>query len=437
MQLSDQIARSNGSENKFFILSGLKKLFIRWPYIIYPCILLLISGTTHYIWLNFAKVITYGDWPYFINTFAQSLFPDYGVWNDSIRLGAPNVQQHFAPIYWLVSFFVRSGLDYNSAQRLVFFLPLIVSILSPYFSARIFGLSYFSAFCAAILYFGTSYFLVRQTGHLPICLVYAASPIVLALFFRLLHAPSYSAFTFFVIAYQLCIYYELRVSIALAIPLAVFLFLFGSRKNSFWILLSVVTLGLLNAYWIVFTIIYADVWREAQTVAWSGLIFDSFSTLINPLFISDWSWTWGEPNSSFIKQPITPVFVIYPLFLVLFLLFFENNRIKSLVSLCAIIGLFLSKQNNEPFGFIYEWLYFNFPLFGLYREASKFWFIYIFSIFLAAGFIIQKVVRHRNSWVRYLIIGGSLAFFLLIILCYWVITEVYLRSVTFHWNIKF
>jgi hypothetical protein len=97
-------------------------------------------------------------------------------------------------------------------------------------------------------------------------------------------------------------------------------------------------------------------------------------------------WTGGIP-AVFHTVPVDPIAFALPL--IAFLPLTSRLRNPELLWLClvGILAVFLIKQDNPPFGLIYDWMFAHVPGWRLFRETSKLFFVVAlaYSLLLPVG----------------------------------------------------
>ena len=101
-----------------------------------------------------------------------------------------------------------------------------------------------------------------------------------------------------------------------------------------------------------------------------------------------------------------PEFLILPI-LAFSALFFvnlkksRNSQLENLkicnFALLALLGAFLAKGSNPPFGKVYLWLFDNLPGMSLFRDSSKFYTLVALSYSLLIPFTISKIYKRLEK----------------------------------------
>jgi len=103
-------------------------------------------------------------------------------------------------------------------------------------------------------------------------------------------------------------------------------------------------------------------------------------------------WTGGEPTQ-FYSVPVLWYFWFIPAYVFLSAFFIKRNKLIGFFIITAVVMVFFGKGPSDPFPDVYEWFYYHFPLFSLFRDASKFWLILLFSYSILLTFLITYFTK--------------------------------------------
>ncbi len=371
-----------------------KKKSIRIRLVGAPLMLGVIAVASHLQWFNFPSLLNFSDWYYWPNKPVQQLFESWGIWVNFWDLGSTNIQIYFFAFKSVWSAISYAGFSYDVATKVTFFIPIaLLGFISPYICFRKLLRADFISFIVALFYGTTTHFLVRQTGHLPIALLYALFPLTFRLFLESLERNDIYKWIQFILLYWLMSIYEVRIVYIFSMVLLLYFLWFHAfeiGKYAKNILFSGFVFIALNVFWI-FPTIFGGLIAEVTAVTNRGLFGSNLFSLNQAFVLFESSWTGGYPNMSFIPQSI-PFYLLFVPYLILItfvarLMSDKDRGQKQMVlffSTIALIGILLTKQSGQPFAFLYEWLYTHFPGFNLFREASKF---YVLTAFGYAGLL--------------------------------------------------
>jgi hypothetical protein len=376
----------------------MKKLFILLP-------ILLVFISIFRVWFLNGTVSGF-DHPYFYTDRIKefTFFPT--VWDSVYGNGfGENLLKYF----WVETYlrFVSQlygnilKLPWEMIQRLSWFLPFIViSLVSPYYfikSLNLFQKNYFSYALSIIIYSLNTYILmVVAGGQMNLALAYSVTPLVFITFIKNTHAAFETNKLHLKLSLITGLTFALLVMLDLRYALLIFLasasyfcfyILFFQKKHLLKSILTIfvipfITVFLVHSYWIIpllqFHSIPVD---EVNTLQISGNLvsFLSFARFENTLSLLHPNW----PENIFGKVYfMRPEFLFIPIIAFGSLLFIQKEKEKKkritivFFALLGLLGAFLAKGANDPFGSFYLWAFNHIPGFVLFRDSSKFY-IYI------------------------------------------------------------
>jgi len=350
---------------------------------IYLYILILFGIITHIEWFNPYSVLNDSDWSFWHKETIQSLNISFGSWVNMFSFGGPNIQTYFN-IFKIIWFgFGSLGLSFDIATKITFLIPIAIGgFIAPYILIRKILKDNFIAFIGALFYGTTTYFLLRQTAHLPVAFIYMMAPIFVYTFINTIENNKIINWIIFSLLNLVMIGYELRmVYILYWIILICWLVFFKKKYLGLDYIKNYIIYGisllLLNLYWILPTLQGSGsaIEQTANRGLFGGFLFD----IKRSITISEAAWTGGYPEMNFVPQAIPfYLFVVPTVILVGFVLIrkhIQYRRYFIFFGIVACLGITLTTQQSLPFPDLYEWLYLNFPGFNLFREASKFYII--------------------------------------------------------------
>lgn len=350
---------------------------------IYIFTLLFIGFLTHISWFNFTTTLNFSDWYYWPDLPTKELYNSWGTWVTYWDLGQPNIQIYFLLFKSVWSLITQIGTSYDDAVKFTFLIPIsIFGFLSPFFLSKHITKNNLVSFIGALFYGTTTYFLLKQTAHIPIAFVYAMTPIVFLLAIETFKKNKSLYWIILTLTFSIIVGYEIRIGLILATIIFIYFVLFHIRDYITYIkniLISLIVFITLNAYWLIPST-QTTLVEKSQTIANRGLFGNKLFDMKYAINLYESSWTGSYPNMEFKPQTINVFAWLIPISIVIILYLStkkKNDNYKMLVffSLISIIGILLTKQSSYPYKNLYSWLYDNVPIFNLYREASKFYLI--------------------------------------------------------------
>lgn len=399
------------------------KRFDKFFLLVTTSVVLVVHVIAYRIWLFSSGVLTQGDWILSLPNWSKSLFSIPTIWK-SYAIGAVDFTPPFYIFLLIEGFLSTIGISYAYIERIIFMWPIaVLTIPLSYIFLKYITKNSIAALVGALIYAYNSYFLIIQTGHLTLMIGFTFAPIVLLFFMKTLEQKSwfYSALTG--ITGFLISFYEFRAFYLLAILAALYYFyyicfiaegkkLIILKRTLHFAFLPMIIVLLLNFYWI---LPLMHVTPVSDGSIFNRDLFGKEFMNINKataLFHPYWNGTKYLP---FVTQPIQFQFFVLPILAFIGMFLARKNKIVLFYGLVALMGIFLTKQNNIPFPDLYYWMYTHIPGFNAFREASKFYF-YIalsYSVLIAAfiSWIWENWKTERLLFMRYVITS------LLILIC--------------------
>jgi len=375
-----------------------------------------------------------GDWPYLFKESLNNyyfLVPSWNTWQGN-GLGGTN------PIYFLQSF---EYITVSLANILHISWPVVYKIswfglfislsisTSIYFINVILGrLMLWQKLLAAIIFTTNTYILMLvDGGQMGIALSYAVAPLVLARFIKLIEhmLASNKNFQFSIrqladnfqlalisgLALSLQVLFDPRIAYITMIAVAIYAAL-NIKRNILNILRLIIytfiipglVTVLLHIFWILPLLAFSQnlYQRFGDSDTSIGMVkFLSFSTFSQSLSMLHPNW----PENIFGKVGfMKPEFLAIPILGYLSLLFIRKNKIIDgkilFFVLLGIVGAFLAKGTNPPFGGIYIWLFGNIPGFELFRDSTKFYLLVALSYSILIPYSLLEI-SNKVSSIKY------------------------------------
>ncbi len=290
------------------------------------------------------------------------------------------------PLLMTLSLIARLGLSFSVIIKIIIALELILGIIGFDKFLKRLGMSEISITVATLFYFSNTYFLTLIDGGLIfVAAVYSLFPLLLDQGFKTLtdfKLENMAKLSLLLIVSQS---FDIRV-----IPLFFCSLILMNLKRSVAVipLLLIVLIGW-NMFWI-WPAIKSQIPINFSYTSFSQLSQFSFATTGHLLAFSQPHWF----NNLFGDvQPVRWYLWLIPAVAATSLL--AKKPSKFFIAL-TLIGLFLAKGNQPPFGQIYDWFYKSIPGFAVFRDPSKF--LLLASVGYA-GLIAQTVgSRKILSW---------------------------------------
>lgn len=375
--------------------------------IIFPVVLLIIAIFTHYDWFLSNEIITSGDWEFQNDPTMREWFSMPYAWNSQKNIGSYDILLSFYGFKLIFGALATLDIPFNISERLLFLWPsVLIATFSMYHLAkRIFESSLAGFFSSLIYSLNTYILLLHGVGHLTVAMAYALLP---AIFLYFKFGLEKYQLRYMIIAGLLLAtswFYDSRIGYIISLIIIIYITcsILSVSKNikKYLIMASIpfVITFMIHNYWIIssYTIKYSNIQSIFPQDPWI-----SWMSITHAVLLSHPFWTGDAPTIFSIVQP--NIYMIFlPLLAFSSILFLRRENVDRkfilFLLLIASIGIILVKQENEPFGYIYTWLFHNFPGFDMFREASKFYILITFSYALLIGFSInevnKKIIGHR------------------------------------------
>lgn len=355
----------------------------------------------------FLSFFSGGDWPIFFTQTIKELpwFPQ--VWsatngngygqNVAFVLGYKTFFAFFAKVFTQIFY-----LQWSITEKLIFFIPFwMLAIVSSYFLSRYFFKNrLFNALSSVIFATNTYALLLVGGGQMGVAISYAASPIVLLSLISLIEEADKKRLFIAGLLAGLLLCVDPRIFGITICTAGIFLLFNFSYKKLIYVAISLVASVLLNTFWIL-PFVFSG--TSGLSDAYTGndiLYFLSFAKLENSLGLLHPNW----PENIFGKVSFMKgEFLILPLLAFAAFLFKTNKKLK-ILGLLAILGIFLSKGVNLPFGQVYYFLSAYIPLFTMFRDATKWYLVIViaYSILIPiALYNIAETVRKAKKLTIY------------------------------------
>lgn len=369
------------------------------PYLV----ILGVFGIAYHGWLSF-DVFTVADWWYF-SPQALAMLLDFSSWDSSISaLGSQNIILWSLPFKFAYGLFGKFGFAINVAEKFLFFWPFV--FLTPVFSyllLRRIIKNNIGSFIGALVFSANTYFLsINSHGHQPLAVsatwsLFGFYWLVRSLEEKRIRLLLLGLFFFFLGGSYDFRFFYMSFFVLFGYLFYYFIFIRRSEWKN-WLKYSALggaILAGLNLFWLLPTVMggsLTDNWATSRDIIGNNFWLDISRalTLFHPF------WTGGAP-SWFNTNPIPFYFWLIPL--AAFSGLWLNRRNKEILfwGFVALVGVFLSKQEGEPFGSLYSWLYENLPGFNAFREATKFYFLTALGYSVLVGALVGSLWRRVES----------------------------------------
>lgn len=360
----------------------------------------------------FTKLIIGGDLhPVYLPGFVSYVYPFSWYWDQNSGLGG-----YSAPLLWVYTvssfpvFLLGNimNLDWRIIERIGFLYPYLLAVFfSPIFLIRkIFGKENILLFSSIVFSLNTYILMVVGGGQLLVALAYGISPLILYFYIDSINKYSLKKSLLIGLLISLEIMIDLRIAYIIGIAVGLYwIFKVLKNRNLKYFFSSVIFVYLipcllslgLHAFWILPTIIVRRNYLEQLGAAYTttnAVQFLSFAKLENSIALLHPNWfenIFGKV--SFMR----PEFLLLPI--LAFASFFFINKLKDkqeklyilFFAFLGLLGAFLAKGANDPFGGVYLWMFQYFPGFQMFRDPTKWYLLIAISYSMLIPFTLWKM----------------------------------------------
>jgi len=389
----------------------------------WPLIIIFLLGLVPLFWFRQGHIIAGGDQTFYLDPSANLYNYSYS-WYDKLDGGMPSLEKPKVfpmSLFWFLG--KKIGFSLPDIQKSWIVLHFILPGIFMYFLVRYFfreseKRGAVAGLVGAVLYMFN--FLVIVDG-LQVVLrpVIAFLPLIFLFWIKGLSQEKFSFKYPSMIAISTLLYGSANLNFASTSPIYIILgayfiyFLLTTKKFIFgfaFLFFTSILFILINMWWLpnfYFSLVKID--KNIIEVVRS---YDFLkSTPINEAFRTMGFWAFLQQFNNKTLLPFAMSYYRFPLLVITFfipifsfsgLLFRNKTKEKIFFSLLALLGIFLAKGTNYPFGFIFQFFYDKVPGFSMYREPfAKFTIIHLFSFSVLLGLFIEDLsdflFRHKGK----------------------------------------
>lgn len=372
-----------------------------------------------------------GDWPYYFPEMIKELASLPSSWQSGYGGGLGGLSpSYFLSIYNFVSawFSAVTGLPWVMVYKLFWFTTPIMllavggyTLLSSILPA---SKKWIRIISSIILTTNTYVLMIMGGGQMGVIFAVSLFPWVLIAFFRFLQSQSLKESLLFGVALGIQISFDPRFAYLSVLSIAA---LYWFEEHAWQLLCRRVRFGsisavvsiVLNFYWILPLLLLRENTLDTLGSAYTtvgALRFFSFADFSHALSLLHSNWPENLFGKTYFLQPEFLLLPILAFSSLLFVKKFKENTLVVGFAVLGLVGAFLAKGANEPFGFVYVWLFEHIPGFVMFRDPTKF---YVLTMTSYAVLIPIALFSLTQVTKKYLI--KSLWIVPTLFFCYWVI----------------
>lgn len=366
--------------------------------------LIILLSYIHGNWIFSLDILADGDFFYIPIQALKTIRADYfSTWLSDFEFWRAPIDLSQAFVWALPWYFAKFfNWDFAIWERISYFLPILFfSVCGTYkLFNYLFKEENLSAYLSIFIYLFNTYVLVLQTWHITLACAYAIFPLAFYYFCKGVGGESKRDISLSAFIFVLLGFYETRMLFVSWIILLIYVIIFY-KKISIWNL--IIFWGILLGLNIFRLIPLKYIGLDSQNVLWRSLFGVWYRTVENALTIhhSWWHLDWVKVFEAVHSQWFLFVF---PAILLILEIVKRKELFKNKYFLFSIIvlilGVFLWKSANPPFGDIYLWMYENIPFFNAFREPTKFYLLLALWYSLSLGYAVWLV---KNIHIKKLI----------------------------------
>jgi len=365
-------------------------------------------------------LITGGDfWPYYNSMYSQ--YPlSLSAWYFNFNAGLGGFS---GPFLWIflnvglpITFLGKTfGLSWSMIERIYYLFPLLaISIASSsLLYTKTIAKNNYSILASFIFVFNTYFLMVVGGGQvLGVGLAYAVLPLALSIFVDISNASKINFKKLLTLGLVLAIQaiFDIRISYITIFAFFIYFFMLRQFNKQKKYLLSLFVplcvLLLLNLFWILPTAVVHQNPFDNLGSAYNSINavkFFSFAKLENTISLLQPNW----PENIFGKVSfMKPEFLLLPILAFGSLLFLEKETKERKMhilffSLLGLIGAFLAKGAQDPFGGVYLWMFEHIPGFVMFRDPTKWYTLIAISYSILIPYSISKIYAWLKSLSKF------------------------------------
>lgn len=345
------------------------------------------------------------------------LFPYAWGWNLQNGLG-----DFFSAFAWLdynysIPIFIGNFLHLNwqVIERVFYLFPFLILnfVSSAFLFRKIFSRNPFFLLAPFIYLFNTYIFMMVGGGQIVgISLAYAIFPLVLYYFIKIIDNEEkkirFQSSLLTGLLFAILTFFDLRFAYILLVVTSLYFLLNIKRK---WKNIPIIFMlplgitGLIHAFWILPVVVFHQNPAQNLGSAFSSLQsvqYFSFAKLENSIGLLHPNW----PENIFGKVSfMKPEFLVLPILAFASLLFLpkKDKREQHYIlyfALLGLVGVFLAKGANDPFGGVYLWMFNHVPGFVMFRDPTKWYMLIVISYSILIPFTVWNIYELINSKVN-------------------------------------
>lgn len=375
--------------------------------------------------------LTAGDWPYLYQETIKTFWTWPSPWGYNYSgMGGASYASGLVYFFEITAKILSSlGLDWVLIERLIWFGPILLLTFfgSLSLAKKVLPSKTLFQWFAPIVYSVNTYFLMLVSGgQLGVAFGYSLGPLILKLFIDLPehHSWRHQLTAGLLFGWQMLL--EPRIFLLTIVAILGYYFLVGGVRlitAGKILLFPLLVVLVTNLFWLWPSLTIRGGALPVGYGASGWVSFFSFADFSDTISLLHPNW----PENIFGKTYLMrPEFLALPILSFASLLFINysrvdgspagragltnsvrnksnpliNNRTILYFNLLALLGAFLAKGANPPFGRVYLWLFEHLPGMRLFRDPTKFYFWVAIAYSIMIPFSLQKISLKSKLFKR-------------------------------------
>lgn len=362
-------------------------------------------------WFSFLPISS-GDLGFFYKEQIIQYFNPPFMWETfrNLGFGGNSFISQGVYLYNIPLGFLGKYLDYSIVERIIWFFPILIAgCVSPLILGKVLKLfpAKFYPLISLIFLLNTYFFMIMGGGQLTVVLAYVTVPLAFALFVKMIEKTKLLPVLLFSLVFALLVSFDFRYAYIFIILMFIYTFFVCIQFRSFGDFLRlgkkylvilfftfVITFGI-HTYWLLPFVTHFNNPVASFTAAYTtenSVKYFSFATFENSFSLFHPNW----PENIFGKVSfMKPEFLFFPLLAFGSLLFLKKNKRESIhilfFAFLGLLGAFLAKGANAPFGEVYLWAFTHIPGFVMFRDPTKWYVLVALSYSILIPFTVAKI----------------------------------------------
>lgn len=350
----------------------------------------------------------------------QYIYPYAWYWNQGSGLGGNAVSLLWIYFNYATTSFIFGeilGLSWRIFERFAYLYPfLLIATISSITLAKYILSKKSHAVLASLLFVLNTYILmIAEGGQIWILLAYSLSPMALFLFIKTIDTSAGGSRGLHTkqailtgLVFSLLMMLELRIAYIILFAGFIYWFLNFPLRTGLkdllktfifgFIIPGIISLGV-HAFWLFPTIFLHQNLSEQLGAAYTtanAVVFFSFAKFENTISLLHPNWPENIFGKTYFMRSeflLIPIIAFSSLFFVKKLKNSKEALYIIFFIVIALLGAFLAKGANEPFGSVYLWMFDHIPGFIMFRDPTKWYVLVAISYSILIPFSIEKIYR--------------------------------------------